>query len=95
MLRVGKPGRHLFAHNCCTDGSGEGAGFFVGKQRHGGSFAAAMAALAVVLEDGENLLMEGDLGGRGCEAEKQGGNCFHVWGSLAKEKAGPKARLFR
>ena len=59
---VGAPGRHLLTQDGLTNGGGVGPRFLIGKERHRRSFARAMAALALVLQHGQDILIEG--GGR-------------------------------
>jgi hypothetical protein len=42
------------------DGFGVGADLFISQERHGRDFAGAMAFLAASLEDGFDILVEGD-----------------------------------
>src|SRR6185312_1276491 len=55
---VGEPGRHHFALYGGGDCWGKWLGLLVGYKRHGRYFAGAVTALAVVLEDGEDVLVK-------------------------------------
>jgi len=57
--RVGKPRRHGFVGYGRGDGAGEGLRLRVGDERHRSDLAGAMADLAVVLEDREDVAIKG------------------------------------
>ncbi len=77
-LRIGKPWRHRPALDCLGDGGRPGPRLLVGHQRHGSNFAVPMTALAMLLQDGENVSVERGSSfldrrsGRGCRLS---GNC--------------------
>src|ERR1700735_181866 len=58
MIRVGEPGRHSsFAGEIC-DFRSVRSRVLVGNERHRGDLAAAVATLAMLLKDGENIAVE-------------------------------------
>lgn len=71
-FRVHEPGRHLLGDDSGLDRLGPGARLLVGQQRHGGDFAWPMALLAVLLEDGKNVFIEGDRGIRSSQGRDRG-----------------------
>ena len=62
VVWIGEPRGHHFHFYFVGDLLGPGFGFGVRGQRHGGNFAGAVAGLAVVLEDGEDIFVEGGRG---------------------------------
>jgi hypothetical protein len=66
------PGRHPSDGGGFFDGFGEGAGGFVGEERHGRGLAGAMAALAILLQDGEYVFVERNLQGVRCRQRGDG-----------------------
>ncbi len=55
---IGKPRRHFAFGGGIGDGAGERAGLGVGHQLHRADFAGAVAALAMLLEDGQDVAIE-------------------------------------
>ena len=55
---IGKPRRHFAFGGGIGDGAREGARLSVGHQWHGADFAGAVAALAVLLKDRENVAIK-------------------------------------
>ena len=63
-MRIGEPGRHLLAEHRALDGFRIGPRAFVVQERHRGSFARPVAALAVFFNNRERVLIERRLGSR-------------------------------
>ncbi len=57
-LRVSKPRRHHLVLNRFGDGRRPRPRLLVGHQGHGRDFARAVTALAVVLQDGDDVFVE-------------------------------------
>ena len=74
---IGKPRRHFAFGGGIGDGASEGARLRVGHQWHGADFAGAVAALAVLLQDRENVAIE--RGGRDNACDGSVGGCGVVW----------------
>ncbi len=58
VMRIGEPRRHLLSEHRCFDRLRVRPRALIVEQRHRGSFAGPVAALAVFLENGENVLIE-------------------------------------
>src|SRR5438045_9780716 len=57
--RIGKPRRHPFGAYVLRDEPGPGLRLLESDERHGSDLAGAMAALAVLLKNGEHVAVEG------------------------------------
>jgi len=62
--RIGKPRRHLFRSNFVGNIACLKPNLLVGDQRHRPDLAQPMAALAVILKDGQHVAIEGGRGRR-------------------------------
>ena len=60
VLRIGEPRRHLLRHHGGLHRLGPRARFRVSQQRHRSHFARAVAFLAVLLQDRQNVLVKCD-----------------------------------
>ncbi len=74
-VRVGFPGRHFTGDDSLMNGGGPRAGVFVSEQRHGSDVVGMMAGHAVFVEDGGDVVSEGDGrrdgGGERCDGKKR------------------------
>lgn len=71
-MGIGIPGWHAFLGNAHLDGGGIGPNFLIGEKAHGRGLAGTMAADAVALDDGLDVLVKGRIGcGGGCRERGQ------------------------
>jgi hypothetical protein len=59
---IGEPWRHFALGDGIGDGASEGAGLGVRHELHRADFSGAMATLAMLLQDGQNVAIEGGSG---------------------------------
>ena len=72
ILRIGEPGRHFLRDHGRLERLGPGTRFRVSQQRHRRDFTRAMAFLAVLLQDRQDVLIECHIvrSGQRCHSQK-------------------------
>ena len=72
-LRVGKPWRHFFRRGAACDRNVPLLRVLIGHQGHGADLAGAVARLATILQDRENVFIERGAGraARKCKRKRE------------------------